>query len=87
VQRAAPDARVVKCFKRSPPARWSDAGTPPTCSSRALTAAKVTVPEILRWSRWLGAVDGAAVEPLPLLWAVVGVRRGALATPFKLLIG
>jgi predicted dinucleotide-binding enzyme len=97
IQRAAPEARVVKCFNTVPstamvdpsfdggPADMFIAGDDP--------AAKATVTELLHSFGWpsvidTGGIEGARLlEPLTILWVIVGQRRGGWDHAFKVVAG
>jgi predicted dinucleotide-binding enzyme len=97
VQRAAPDARVVKCFNVITAGAMVDpsfeSGTPTMFYAGEHEDAKQTVAELL-WSfgwestRDAGGIEAARMlESLALLWVHVGVRRGAWVHAFALLEG
>lgn len=94
VQRAAPSARVVKCFNSVGNSCFIDPefpGGPPTmfyCGDD--DAAKTTVREVLDSFGWesddLGGIEVSRyLEPLCMLWVVHGFRAGSWNHAFKLL--
>ncbi len=94
VQRAAPSARVVKCFNSVGNTCFIDPefpGGPPTmfyCGDD--DAAKTTVREVLDSFGWesddLGGIEVSRyLEPLCMLWVVHGFRAGSWNHAFKLL--
>ena len=94
VQRAAPSARVVKCFNSVGNTCFIDPefpGGPPTmfyCGDD--DAAKTTVREVLDSFGWesddLGGIEVSRyLEPLCMLWVVHGFRVGSWNHAFKLL--
>jgi predicted dinucleotide-binding enzyme len=94
VQRAAPSARVVKCFNSVGNSCFFDPefpGGPPTmfyCGDD--DAAKTTVREVLDSFGWesddLGGIEVSRyLEPLCMLWVVHGFRAGSWNHAFKLL--
>jgi predicted dinucleotide-binding enzyme len=97
VQRAAPAARVVKCFNIvSAPAMVDPAfedGPPDMFIAGDDSDAKATVTDLLHDFGWssvydTGGIEGARLlEPLCILWVVVGQRRGAWDHAFKVITG
>jgi predicted dinucleotide-binding enzyme len=97
IQRAAPGARVVKCFNIITAGEMVEpdlVGGPPTMFLAGDDdAAKETVIGVLHDFGWpdvvdVGGIVGARLlEPLCLLWVVVGARRGAWDHGFRLLLG
>jgi predicted dinucleotide-binding enzyme len=97
VQRAAPEARVVKCFDIITAGAMVDpsfsGGAPTMFYAGNDAAAKQTVDRLLADFGWtstmdIGGIEGARMlESLCLLWVYVGVRRGAWDHAFALLEG
>lgn len=97
IQRAAPGARVVKCFNIITAGEMVDPdlrdGPPTMFLAGDDDAAKETVIGVLHDFGWpdvvdVGRIEGARLlEPLCLLWVVVGARRGAWDHGFRLLVG
>lgn len=94
LQKAAPDARFVKCFSSVGNAAMvnpSYAGGRPTMFiAGASDEAKAEVTAILDQFGWetedVGGVEGArAIEPLCQLWCARGFRQGQWGHAFKLL--
>lgn len=94
IQRAAPSARVVKCFNIVGNTLFVDPdlpGGPPTmfyCGND--DAAKATVRGVLESFGWesddLGGIEGARyLEPLCMLWVLHGFQAGSWNHAFKLL--
>jgi len=94
VQRAAPSARVVKCFNTVGNTLFVDPDLPdgpPTmfyCGND--DAAKATVAEVLDSFGWqgddLGVIEGARyLEALCMIWVLHGFRVGSWNHAFKLL--
>jgi predicted dinucleotide-binding enzyme len=85
VQRALPDARVVKCFNTVNNALMVDPGFSPRQPMFIAgddTGAKVTVAAVLDDFGWdafdIGGIEQSRqLESLVLLWVAVGRRRGA----------
>jgi predicted dinucleotide-binding enzyme len=97
LQRAAPEARVVKCFNIvSAPAMIDpsfEGGPPDMFIAGDDPAAKATVTELLDDFGWpsvidTGGIEGARLlEPLTILWVIVGQRRGSWDHAFKVVAG
>jgi len=97
IQRAAPDARVVKCFNTvSAPAMVDpsfEGGPPDLFIAGDDPAAKATVTGLLNDFGWPSVIDTGGIEsarllePLTILWVVVGLRRGAWDHAFKVVAG
>ena len=97
VQRAVPEARVVKAFNIIGNAyfvqpRFAD-GAPTMFIAGDDDDAKATVSRVVEDFGWPPAVDVGGIEasrllePLAILWVAVGGRRGAFDHGFKLLVG
>lgn len=97
VQRAIPDAKVVKAFNTIGNAyfiepRFSE-GPPTMFIAGDDEEAKMTVARVLRSFGWpppvdIGGIEGARLlESLCILWVAIGGRRGAWDHGFKLLEG
>jgi predicted dinucleotide-binding enzyme len=96
VQRAAPEARVVKALNIVNFNYMVDpdlpGGPPDMFIAGNDGAAKATVTEVLESFGWpvfdIGGIEGAReLESLCLLWVLIGVRRGGFDHAFKLLTG
>lgn len=94
VQRAAPQARVVKAYNIVGNPYMVDPdlpGGPPTMLIAGDDeAAKATVTELLESTGWdvadLGGIDASRyLEPMCMAWVVYGVRSGSWDHAFKLL--
>jgi predicted dinucleotide-binding enzyme len=97
IQRAIPDAKVVKAFNTIGNMYFAD----PTFAEGHATmfiagddeGAKATVGEILESFGWpppvdIGGIEGSReLEAMCILWVKIGVRRGAWDHGFKLLVG
>jgi 8-hydroxy-5-deazaflavin:NADPH oxidoreductase len=97
IQRAVPDAKVVKAFNTIGNAYFAN---PNFAEGRATMfiagddeGAKATVGEILESFGWsppvdIGGIEGSReLEAMCILWVKIGVRRGAWDHGFKLLVG
>jgi 8-hydroxy-5-deazaflavin:NADPH oxidoreductase len=97
VQRAIPDAKVVKAFNTIGNAYFVEPhfteGQPTMFIAGDDEDAKATVAGILRSFGWppavdIGGIEGARLlESLCILWVAIGGRRGAWDHGFKLLVG
>ena len=94
IQRALPDAKVVKAFNSVGAARMVnphfEQGTPTMFLCGNDAAAKAQVSEIIRQFGWepfdLGSMVAArALEPLCMLWCIPGFRSNSWMHAFKLL--
>jgi predicted dinucleotide-binding enzyme len=94
VQRAIPDAKVVKAFNTVGNASFvnpKQAGGPPDmflCGND--DAAKATVSDICARFGWgvvdIGGIEGARhLEPMCMVWVLYGIRSGTWGHAFKLL--
>jgi 8-hydroxy-5-deazaflavin:NADPH oxidoreductase len=97
IQRAIPDAKVVKAFNTIGNTYFAD----PTFAEGKATmfiagddeGAKAAVAEILESFGWqppvdIGGIEGSReLEAMCILWVKIGVRRGAWDHGFKLLVG
>ncbi len=96
LQKAAPDARFVKCFSQVGNAAMVNpsyaSGRPTMFIAGDDAAAKATVASVLEDFGWeaedVGGVEGArAIEPLCQLWCARGFLHGQWGHAFKLLKG
>jgi predicted dinucleotide-binding enzyme len=97
VQRALPDAKVVKAFNTVGNQFFVDPhlsdGEPTMFIAGDDEGAKATVEEVLRSFGWrdcvdIGGIDGSReLEAICILWVKIGARRGAWDHGFKLLVG
>lgn len=97
VQRAIPEARVVKAFNIIGNAFFVEPcfseGSPTMFIAGDDEDAKATVGRVLADFGWpppvdVGGIEGARLlEPLCVLWVLAGARRGAFDHGFKLLVG
>lgn len=94
IQRALPEAKVVKAFNSVGSARMVDPhfeqGTPTMFICGNDAAAKVQVGDMLRQFGWepfdCGSIVAArALEPLCMLWCIPGFRSNSWTHAFKLL--
>lgn len=94
IQRAAPEAKVVKCFNtvgHTLMVKPQLAGGPPTmfiCGNDK--AAKETVTDLLTEWQWetsdLGGIESSRhIEPLCIVWVIDALRRGTWTQAFKIL--
>jgi 8-hydroxy-5-deazaflavin:NADPH oxidoreductase len=97
VQRAIPDARVVKAFNTIGNAyfiepRFGDE-QPTMFIAGDDEDAKRTVADVLRSFGWPPAVDAGGIEasrllePMCILWVAIGAKRGAFDHGFRLVAG
>jgi predicted dinucleotide-binding enzyme len=97
VQRAIPDARVVKAFNTIGNPYFTDPDFPEGKATMFIAGndegAKATVGKLLESFGWPPAVDVGGIEAsrelesLCILWVKIGLRRGAWDHGFKLLVG
>lgn len=97
VQRALPDARVVKAFNTIGNAYFVDPsfteGLPTMLIAGNDDAAKQTVADLLADFGWpepvdIGGIEGSReLEAICIAWVKIGGRRGAWDHGFKLLVG
>ena len=97
VQRAIPEAKVVKAFNTIGNAYFVDPkfsqGEPTMFVAGDDEEAKKEVVQILRDFGWSDILDVGGIEasrllePLAILWVTIGGRRGAWDHGFKLLVG
>ena len=95
VQRAAPDARVVKCFNIITAGAMVDPqlddGPPTMFIGGDEAQAKKTVIDVLHAFGWpdvvdLGGIDASRMlEPIALAWVTLGIRRNSWAHAFRLI--
>jgi 8-hydroxy-5-deazaflavin:NADPH oxidoreductase len=97
VQRAIPDAKVVKAFNTVGNPYFADPsfteGAPTMFIAGEDQGAKATVGQVLESFGWpapveVGGIDAAReLESLCILWVRIGLKRGAWDHAFKLLVG
>ena len=97
IQRAIPDAKVVKAFNTIGNAYFTDPdfadGQPTMFIAGNDEAAKAVVAEVLESFGWppavdIGGIEGSReLEALCILWVKLGFKRGAWDHGFKLLAG
>jgi 8-hydroxy-5-deazaflavin:NADPH oxidoreductase len=97
IQRAIPEAKVVKAFNTIGNAYFDDPsfaeGKPTMFIAGDDEGAKKTVNEVLESFGWppavdIGGIEGSReLEAMCILWVKIGFRRGAFDHGFKLLVG
>jgi predicted dinucleotide-binding enzyme len=97
VQRAMPDAKVVKAFNTIGNQYFADPTFPEGKATMFIAGdddgAKAAVGQLLESFGWppavdIGGIEGSReLEAMCILWVKIGVRRGAWDHGFKLLVG